>query len=307
MNDPPSQSTTAQLEAQQILSHLLSKLQDPDSKHNTKYGKWVSRHPHLSDFVFRTVRPQVWTYLSSRQSLDALKLISGDLRSETRAIYLNGILGLDKRVRIYVGQASSLRPRIAQHLNFRYRRDNPSLHYHALQNSVYNAIGVLAVLPSNALGNHALPGMDEPALLMNVVEMWMCLLFRSLPVQVLEEWIPDGLHAGRREGKEGEFGGLNIRSPLDQGDGRVGWVVLSASEDPLVREYAGVGAKSEHSSDTMESEAERRKKEYAEKARKLNKGQKKVTLSANTLLVFGMGVVLGFALVKGLASPVQRR
>ncbi|KAF1364963.1 hypothetical protein EJ07DRAFT_58130, partial [Lizonia empirigonia] len=299
MNDLSSTRTPAQIEAQQILNHLLSKLKEPNSRHHDKYGKWVSRHPRLDDFIFRCVRSQVWTYLSHRWSLDALKVIGGDLRSDARAIYLNGVLGLDKRVRIYIGQASSLRPRIAQHLNFRYRRDNPSLHYHALQSSIYNAIGVLAVLPGQGMGNHTLPGMDEPALLMNVLEMWMCLVFRSLPVPILDEWIPDGISAGRKEGKEGEFGGLNIQSPLDQGDGTTEWVDLSTSEDPLVREYLSAGVvKSEEKPDVVD-DVELRKREYAEKARKLNHGQKGVTLSSNTLIVFGVGVVLGFALVKG--------
>ncbi|KAJ4340970.1 hypothetical protein N0V95_007339 [Ascochyta clinopodiicola] len=256
----------------------------------------------------RSIRPQVWSYLNGRWSLDALKTIAGDLRANARAIYLNGILGQDKRMRIYIGQASSLRPRIAQHLNFRYRRDNPSLHYHALQASVYNAIGVLAVLPDPGMGNHALPGMDDPGLLLNVLEMWMGLVFRCLPVAMLEEWTPEGVSSGRREGKEGEFGGLNIRSPLDQGDGRAGWVDLSSSEDPLVREYLGVGeAKSEQPEEQKEAEAEKRKRAYAEKARKLNESQKEPRSSANTLIIFGMGVVLGIALVKGLGTPVLRR
>ncbi|XPS74861.1 hypothetical protein M3J09_006976 [Ascochyta lentis] len=308
MNDLPAQLSPAQIEAQQILKHLLSKLKDPESKYYGRYGKWVERHSRLDDFCFRCIRPQVWSYLNGRWSLDALKTIAGDLRADARAIYLNGILGLDKRVRIYVGQASSLRPRIAQHLNFRYRRDNPSLHYHALQSSIYNAIGVLAVLPGPGMGNHTLPGMDDPGLLLNVLETWMCLVFRSLPVSTLEEWIPEGISSGQKEGKEGEFGGLNIRSPLDQGDGKAEWVDMSTSEDPLAREYLCAGSKkNEHPKEQTEVETEKRKREYAEKARKLNQGQKGVSLSANTLVVFGMGVVLGVALVKGFSAPMSKR
>ncbi|UPX11052.1 uncharacterized protein EKO05_0001676 [Ascochyta rabiei] len=308
MNDLPLQLSPAQVEAQQILKHLLSKLSEPESRYYEKYGRWAERHARLDDFCLRCVRPQVWAYLNGRWSLDALKTIAGDLRSDARAIYLNGVLGLDKRVRIYIGQASSLRPRIAQHLNFRFRRDNPSLHYHALQSSVYNAIGVLAVLPGPGMGNHTLPGMDDPGLLLNVLEMWMCLVFRSLPVATLKEWIPVGVSSGRREGKEGEFGGLNIRSPLDQGDGRAGWIDLSTNEDPLVREYLGVGAaKSEQPREQRGAETEKRKREYAEKARKLNQSQKGMHLTANTLVVFGMGVVLGIAIVKGFGAPVPKR
>lgn len=305
MNDLPTQYTPAQLEAQDILRHLLSKLQEPDSKHYSRYGKWAARHPRLDNHCMRCVRPQVWTFLSSRWSLDGLKAIGGDLRTDARAIYLNGILGQDKRVRIYVGQASSLRPRIAQHLNFRYRRDNPSLHYYALQRSIYNTIGVLAVLPSPNMGGHALPGMDDPGLLLNVLEMWMGLVLRSLPVSMLEEWLPDGL-IKTKEGKEGMFGGLNIRCPLDQGDSKSEWVDLSESEDTLVKEYLGVDAtKASEVKDGAQEEVERRRKEYTERARKMNQGQKDLGVSANTLIAFGMGVVLGFALMKGLSGPTR--
>jgi hypothetical protein len=208
-------------------------------------------------------------------------------------------------VRIYVGQATSLRARVAQHLNFRYRRDNPSLHYHALQASIYNAIGVLAVLPSPNMGGHALPGMDDPGLLMNVLEMWMGLVFRTLPASVLEGWMPEGVSPARREGKEGLFGGLNIRSPLDQGDSRSDWVDLSESDDPLVREYAGSGITKNKEHDSLQNDIEKRKKEYAERARKMNRvGNEGV--SVNTIVVFGMGVVLVFALVKGFSGPMSR-
>jgi hypothetical protein len=240
--------------------------------------------------------------------LGSLKGIQGDLRSDARSIYLNGVLGLDKNVRIYIGQASSLRPRIAQHLNFRYRRDNPSLHYHAIQNSIYNAIGALAILPSPNMGNHSLPGMDAPDLLLNVMEMWMCLVFRSLPPQVLEKWMPDGVDKGRKEGKEGVFGGLNVRSPLDQGENKPEWVDLSESDDPLVREYIGAGMiKHEQSKEQEEDTVAKRKRVYAEKARKLNQGQKEVGLLGNTLIVFGIGVALGLVLGKGFGTPMQRQ
>lgn len=228
------------------------------------------------------------------------------MRADTRAIYLNGILGLDKRVRIYVGQATSLRPRIAQHLNFRYRRDNPSLHYHALQWSIYNAIGVLAVLPSLNMGGHTLPGMDDPALLSNLLEMWMGLVFRTLPAAMLKEWIPEGISPKKKEGKEGVFGGLNIRCPLDQGAGKADWVDLSESDDPLVREYVGVSAVTQEEVESQQNDVEKRKKEYADKARRLNRSHKELGVSAHTLVVFGMGVVLGFALMKGFSGPMQR-
>lgn len=71
MNDLPIQLTPAQVEAQEVLKHLLSKLKDPESTYYSRYGKWVERHPRLDDFCFRCVRLQVWTYLNGRWSLDA--------------------------------------------------------------------------------------------------------------------------------------------------------------------------------------------------------------------------------------------
>lgn len=157
------------------------------------------------------------------------------------------------------------------------------------------------------MGGHALPGMDEPALLLNLLEMWMGLVFRALPAVTLEEWIPEGISSKRKEGKEGVFGGLNIRCPLDQGDSKAGWVDLSENDDPLVREYVTGPAVRPEGLQSPQHEVEKTKKEYAEKARRLNQSQKEVSLSANMLIVFGMGVVLGFALVKGFSGPLHRR
>lgn len=160
-----------------------------------------------------------------------LKLIGGDLRSDSRGVYFSAMHGLDKQTRIYVGQSQNLRIRISQHWNFRYRRDNPSLHYHAMQQSIFNIFGILAVLPSPNTGNHALPGMDCPDLLLNILEMWMAVVFRSLPKQTLEEWLPESSK------KEGAFGALNIASPLDSGGSERGYVDLSESKDSIIQEY----------------------------------------------------------------------
>lgn len=155
------------------------------------------------------------------------------------------------------------------------------------------------------MGGHALPGMDDPGSLLNVLEMWMGLVFRSLPRVLLEEWMPDGISAIRKEGKEGVFGGLNIRSPLDQGDCRSEWIDLSEDDDPLVRAYASTGAAK---SEVNEDEVEKRKKEYAEKARKRNLEQKGVqSVSTNGLMIFGLGVIVGIGLVKGFSRSISRR
>lgn len=238
MYDLPIQVSPAQTEAKEILAHLLEELKDPGNLYYDRYGPWVERHPTLHDYITRCVRPSVWTFLRGRWSLDNLKAVGGDLRFEGRAIYFDGILGVDKRVRIYIGQTTFLRQRVAQHLNFRYRRDNPSLHYYAMERSVYNTIGAVASIPSPHTGNQNLPGMDAPDLLLNVLEMWIALVFRTLPDEMLDAWIPDheSVTKGRKAGKEGIFGGLNVACPLDQG-GERHWSDLSESQDPLVKEY----------------------------------------------------------------------
>jgi hypothetical protein len=306
MFDLPAEFTPAQLEAKQILAHVLSRLKERDSKYYRRYGKWVDRHARLEEFCFSCIRPHIWKYLQGRWSLDALKAVGGDLRYEGRGIYLDGVLGLDRRVRIYVGQAYSIRARIAQHLNFRYRRDNPSLHYHAMQNSIYNAIGLIAQIPSPNMGNHTLPGMDCPDLLMNVLEMWMCLVFRSLPLQTLEEWLPneESVRKGRKSGAEGEFGGLNIASPLDQGEKQREWLDLSDSEDPLVRDYLGRG-KSDVKVEVKKEEDEiaQRKAEYAERAKNLNKHwrapESSPSQAVGLVLCVTMALLVGTAIWRG--------
>ncbi|CAN9111373.1 unnamed protein product [Alternaria alternata] len=101
--------TPPQLEARTILTHLLTRLSQPkddDTATNPRYDEysaWINQHsiPTLTTSLYSMIRPQLWTLLSSRLSLDALKHVGGDLRLETRgAIYFNGILGVDKRLRI---------------------------------------------------------------------------------------------------------------------------------------------------------------------------------------------------------------
>lgn len=227
------------MEARQLLSELLAQLQNPDSRHYARYGKWIEKHgaSKLEDQIVSFLRPEVSTYLQlGNGSVNSLKNIGGNLMFEGRAVYLHGILGQDRRSRIYIGQSTSLNARLKQHWNFRYRRDNFSLHYHAVQNSVYDVFAVLAMLPHpSAPGVSALPGMDQPDLILNILEMWCCLLFRTLPPQVLSEYgIPPKPALG-----EGSLDvGLNIANPLDHG-GRGGWetVDLSTSDDPLVLDY----------------------------------------------------------------------
>jgi hypothetical protein len=313
MYDLPVEFSLAQLEAKKIIIHLIERLQDEDSKYYPKYGKWVERHPHLEDFCFRCIRPQVWTFLNGRWSLDALKAVGGDLKYEGRGIYLDGVLGLDRRMRIYVGQAGSIRSRVAQHLNFRYRRDNPSLHYHAMQNSIYNSIGLIAQVPSPNMGNHTLPGMDCPDLLLNVLEMWMCLVFRTLPAQTMKLWLPndDSVLQGHKSGLEGEFGGLNIACPLDQGEKQRTWLDLSDSEDPLIRDYLGDSRSSVKVEEKKDEDTLRQRREqYTERARSYNKHwaqpESYPSQTAGIVLCVTMVLLVGTALWRGGAGYTPR-
>jgi hypothetical protein len=325
MYDYPVDFTPAQAEATKIFTHLLEKLKEKDSKYYAKYGKWVERHPRFQEFCFRCIRPHVWTFLNGRWSLDALKAVGGDLKSEGRGVYLDGVLGQDRRVRIYVGQAGSIRSRVAQHLNFRYRRDNPSLHYHAMQHSIYNAIGLVAQVPSSNIGNQSLPGMDAPELLMNVLEMWMCLVFRTLPPQTLDLWLPgDGTVKRRKEGQEGEFGGLNIACPLDQGEAQREWIDLSDSDDPLIRDYLGFGrktAQNEHQnrSDAQQTKVEKkdedtpaqRRMNYTERAKSYNKHWRQQDIypsqTVGLVLFVTVASLVGIALLRGGGGPTPGR
>ena len=324
--------TPVQLEARAILTHLLTRLSQPpvSSPDNGnphpyhKYTPWISHHsiPILTSSIFSLVRPQLWHLLSSRLSLDALKHLGGDLRHEGRAIYLNGILGVDKRLRIYVGQSSNLRVRVAQHLNFRYRRDHPSLHYYVLEWSIYNVFGVLAVLPSGGYGN-AVPGMDHPELVMNVLEMWMCLMFRTLPEDTLKEWLPDDVLVDKKKltAKEGVVGGLNVASPLDQGVEMKerDFVDLSEEDDPIIRDYlkdvrrkkgdglVGEQRKEMKTKDVEVDEEERalRKKMYAEKARRYQQRDNAIVIP-QWIFLGAMAVGMGIMLLRSSGGPQVR-
>lgn len=166
----------------------------------------------------------------------SIKSIAGDFPWQARGVYFDAVLSppsdADAQTRLYIGQSTNLRLRISQHQKFRYRRDNPSLHYHALQKSEDNAYGTLIVLPSAAMGNHALPGMDKEGLLLDVMEMWMCLLFRCLQGETLANWLPGSVE------REGRFGALNVWAPVERWEGGKGEMVdMRESGDRLVREW----------------------------------------------------------------------
>jgi hypothetical protein len=182
-----------------------------------------------------------------------------------------------------------------------------------MQNSIYNSFGVLAVLPPQA--SAVVQGVDEMGLLMCVLEMWMCLVLRTLPDVLLEEWLPDdgSVCRKRREGREGVFGGLNIACPLDQGMREREWVDLSGCEDVVVRGYLGLDRKEEERKKSDElvvsrEEMERRRKAYAESARRFGKNAGGDVM-VPSWVVFGVGAltaVVGMLLLGSKGGPRRR-
>lgn len=169
------------------------------------------------------------------QEKPSIKSKAGDISKPQRGVYLHMIEGRDNTWRFYVGQSDNLPARIRrQHQNFRYRRDNPSFHYHALQNSRWDHFIVLAVLPPEPTAAGFSP--KEQALLLNMLDMWCALLFCTLQPDAMAKWHLDGARAGAGR----PWVGLNFACPLDEGEpvGYVDWRdVLSESEDPLARSY----------------------------------------------------------------------
>lgn len=82
--------------------------------------------------------------------------------------------------------------------------------------------------------------MDEPQLVMNVLEMYCALLLRTLPRKLLLQYLPPGSKV-----PIGPPDGLNIGCPLDHGLPYKSqeWIDLSDSQDPLVLQYIGKGRK----------------------------------------------------------------
>ncbi|KAF1956169.1 hypothetical protein CC80DRAFT_548467 [Byssothecium circinans] len=113
MEDFPVSLSASQQEALEVLRRLLGKLKEPGSRYYSRYGKWVERHGKLEEFCFQCVRPSVWRFFDAKWNLDAMKLIGGDTRSDNRGIYFDGIHGLDKRTRLYIGQSQNIRFRIS--------------------------------------------------------------------------------------------------------------------------------------------------------------------------------------------------
>ncbi|KAI4660241.1 hypothetical protein J4E81_005907 [Alternaria sp. BMP 2799] len=165
--------------------------------------------------------------------------------------------------------------------------------------------------------------MDHPELVMNVLEMWMCLMFRTLPEDTLKEWLPDDVLVDKKKltAKEGIVGGLNVASPLDQGVEMKEreFVDLSEEDDPIIHDYlkdvqrkkgdglVGEQMKEKKTKDVEADEEERalRKKMYAEKARRYQRRDTDIVVP-QWVFLGAMAVGVGIMLLRSSGGPQAR-
>ncbi|KAF2102435.1 hypothetical protein NA57DRAFT_71432 [Rhizodiscina lignyota] len=212
-----------------VLQHLLDQLRDPTNRHHGRYKDLVTSTAsnEVEEVLVSCMHPQ-FLALVDEGRLDSFvdsKSIPSDTSYRGRAIYLHIVNSKDSIARYYIGQAYNLSWRIRQHLDFRYRRDNPSLHYWAVNSSTADSFVVLGKLEKKV---------EYPELVLNVLEMWAALLLQSLvPKSKLDDWLP--AHVPRLD-----LNGLNVELPLDQGaesDSHAAFESLKSAEDKLVRDY----------------------------------------------------------------------
>ena len=104
---------------------------------------------------------------------------------------------------LYVGQSSNVKARLPQHRNPIYRAQNPSLHYHVLDSQATDDVFVNLSEPFEM-------NIKNSNLYLNMLEMWCCLLFQTLPEKGLKHWLLPEVECP-------EYGQhLNIALPLYQ-------------------------------------------------------------------------------------------
>jgi hypothetical protein len=162
--------------------------------------------------------------------------------------------------------------------------------------------------------------MERSDLVMNVLEMWMCLVLRSLPSDTLGEWLPDDelVDKGRKTAKEGVVGGLNVATPLDQGVEvkDMPFVDLSGEVDPAIRDYLREVKRRKDDRQQVENvkikdvtmevdEEERalRKKMYAEKARRYSKRRDTDIVIPQWVFLGAVAVGVGVLLFRSSGGP----
>ncbi|KAF2761594.1 hypothetical protein EJ05DRAFT_496500 [Pseudovirgaria hyperparasitica] len=215
-----------------ILSHLLSAITAPESRHFDRYGEFSRRNEgDLEQLLYSFLRPELIRLFQTRRvNPRTLQALQPNTEYPKTGVYYHSIFGRDRHHRAYIGQSTDMPTRIKkQHMYFRWRRDHPSLHCHALEDSSYDTYIIIAVIP-----NPQAYTASDLSLLLNLLEMWCCLLFQTLPKGLLREYLPGETAVAARD-----FEHLNVALPLDQGDTGVYHDVeeLANSHDRLVRSY----------------------------------------------------------------------
>jgi hypothetical protein len=137
------------------------------------------------------------------------------------------------RFYFYIGQSLAISERIKRHLDTWYRKKHPLLHYFVLDSREMESKSVILTLKQT--GKPQIPG-----LLLNLLEMWTCVLFQTLTIRGLREYLPEnaqliypGVH-------------LNVALPLHQrlaeeeGDQEQAYRAFSGlyrSNDPMIQRY----------------------------------------------------------------------
>ncbi|QDS67582.1 hypothetical protein FKW77_003588 [Venturia effusa] len=210
-----------------VLERLLGLISLPSSRHYERYGAFAARDTEaLSALLMSCLRPEVASLVEAHDtsSITRVASLGGDLYYRGRAIYLHIITLPNGENWYYIGQAYNLYHRIFnQHRNFRYRRDHISFHNYIVDRSSKDIFVVLATITKP---------IEKSDLVLNVLETWCCLLFRSLPKPTLEDWLGNGLEEG--------IPSLNVALPLDTGDemaSKTAFELLKQSDEVLAREY----------------------------------------------------------------------
>ncbi|KAJ5612829.1 hypothetical protein N7510_006023 [Penicillium lagena] len=141
---------------------------------------------------------------------------------------------------LYIGQASKFCDRILKHNDPRFRYRFPSLHYKvwdSAEEMKSKFVTLASLIP---------PECRQTQLVFNLAEMWLCLIFQTLPELQMGQWLPEDvkpLWSGHH---------LNVALPLWQGftdtkenqaiseatGGRIAFQQYLLSDDPFIREWA---------------------------------------------------------------------
>jgi len=164
-------------------------------------------------------------------SVNSLLGLGGDLSDDGPGVYMHIIT--DKKdpthYYLYVGQANNLQRRISDHCRDSYQQNHMSLHYHVLRSM--GGQGTFVILTKYSPGDD-----DVNVFLLNIMEMWCCMIFQTLPEKTLDQYLPADVkipHPGAH---------LNLALPLSQFPDDPEEIKKSFSHaldstDPLIVEY----------------------------------------------------------------------